>query len=186
MNETIAQALLYLGSRRLCVAKQLIDVKTCALCLPSNSARLPRMIEELIRNIRVIHDLERAIRVWELVRDSTQQVVNETTACYEKQGRFVATNPTAAKARADIATYNTAIPWGQGKNRRTGKRESGRGIGTALGRARAHLDTQHIISGRTAQCVLFCPFLCSNSVSAATICLLRIQIQVCSALLRRR
>ena len=105
----IAQALLYLGSRRLCVAKQLIDIKTCALCLPSNSARLPRMIEELLRNIRVIHDLERAIRVWELVRDSTQQVVNETTACYEKQGSSVETNPTVAKARVDIATYNTAI-----------------------------------------------------------------------------
>jgi hypothetical protein len=90
-------------------SQQLIDVKTCALCLPSNSARLPRMTEELIRNIRVIHDLERAIRVWELVRDSTQQLVNETTACYEKQGSSVETNPTVAKARVDIATYNTAI-----------------------------------------------------------------------------
>jgi hypothetical protein len=67
------------------------------------------MTEELIRNIRVIHDLERAIRVWELVRDSTQQVVNETTACYEKQGCSVETNPTVAKLRVDIATYNTAI-----------------------------------------------------------------------------
>jgi hypothetical protein len=70
------------------------------------------MTEELIRNIRVIHDLERAIRVWELVRDSTQQLVNETTACYEKQGSSVETNPTVAKARVDIATYNTT--WKEG------------------------------------------------------------------------
>jgi hypothetical protein len=58
--------------------------------------------------IRVIHDLERAIRVWELVRDSTQQLVDETTASYE-QGRAVEANPAVAKARADIATYNRAI-----------------------------------------------------------------------------
>jgi hypothetical protein len=105
----IAQALLLLGIKAALCSQQLIEVKTCALCLPSNSARLPRMTEELIRNIRVIHDLERAIRVWELVRDSTQQVVNETTACYEKQGCSVETNPTVAKLRVDIATYNTAI-----------------------------------------------------------------------------
>jgi hypothetical protein len=67
------------------------------------------MTEELIRDIRVIHDLERAVRVWELVRDSTQQVVNETTACYETQGSSIETNPTVAKARVDIATYNTSI-----------------------------------------------------------------------------
>ncbi|MGC1294868.1 MAG: hypothetical protein WA869_07490 [Alloacidobacterium sp.] len=67
------------------------------------------MTEELLGNLRVIHDLERAIRVWELVRDSTQQVVNETTACCKRQGVCVETNPTVAKARADIATYNAAI-----------------------------------------------------------------------------
>ncbi len=33
------------------------------------------MIDE---RLRIIHDLERAIRVWELVRDDAQQTVNET------------------------------------------------------------------------------------------------------------
>ena len=59
--------------------------------------------------IRVIHDLERAIRVWELARDGTQQFVSETTASYEKQSRAFETNPAVAQARADIATYNRAI-----------------------------------------------------------------------------
>jgi hypothetical protein len=67
------------------------------------------MSGELIKKLRVIHDLERAIRVWEMVRDSTQEVVNETAACCEMQGDCVETNLTVAKARADIATYNTAI-----------------------------------------------------------------------------
>jgi len=107
-------------------SQQLIDVKTCALCLPSNSARLPRMTEELIRNIRVIHDLERAIRVWELVRDSTQQVVNETTACYEKQGCSVETNPTVAKLRVDIATTIRRF-LGPRQESTTWKEESDRG-----------------------------------------------------------
>jgi hypothetical protein len=45
------------------------------------------MIEE---RLRIIHDLERAIRVWELVRDDALQTVKETT-------------------RALIATCNTSI-----------------------------------------------------------------------------
>jgi hypothetical protein len=67
------------------------------------------MTEELIKTIRVIHDLERAIRVWELVRDSAQQVVNETTRYYENQGGSGETNSTVAKAHVAIAIYNTAI-----------------------------------------------------------------------------
>ena len=59
--------------------------------------------------MRAIHDLERAIRLWELVRDSAQRVVNETTTCSEKHGDSVETNPTVAKARAYIATCNTWI-----------------------------------------------------------------------------
>ena len=66
--------------------------------------KAPRQI-----NIRAIHDLERAIRVWELVRDTAQQVEIETTAYCERHGEGVETNPTVAKARADIARYNSAI-----------------------------------------------------------------------------
>jgi hypothetical protein len=67
------------------------------------------MTEKLNRNVRVIHDLERAIRIWELVRDRTQQVVIETTAYNEKQGEAVESNLTVAKARADIARYDWLI-----------------------------------------------------------------------------
>ena len=67
------------------------------------------MTEELQRSVRVIHDLERAIRVWELLRDDAQQVVNETRDSPETQEDSVATNSTIAKARAFIATCNTSI-----------------------------------------------------------------------------
>jgi hypothetical protein len=59
--------------------------------------------------LRAIRDLERAIRVWELVVEGTQQIVNETTECYEKQRGTVDTNPTVARARAKIAAYHMAI-----------------------------------------------------------------------------
>jgi hypothetical protein len=59
--------------------------------------------------LRAIRDLERAIRVWELVIEGTQQIVNESTACSEKQRGAVDTNPTVDRARADIAAYNMAI-----------------------------------------------------------------------------
>ena len=59
--------------------------------------------------LRAIRDLERAIRVWELVTEGTQQIVNEMTACYEKQGGVVDTNPIIDRARANIAAYNRAI-----------------------------------------------------------------------------
>jgi hypothetical protein len=67
----------------------------------------PRKIGRL--KLRAIRDLERAIRVWELVAEGTQQIVNETTACFEKQGVAVDTNPTVDRARANIAAYNRAI-----------------------------------------------------------------------------
>lgn len=67
------------------------------------------MTEELQTSVRVIHDLERAIRVWERLRDSAQQVVDEAKTSSEKQGDSVATNPAVAKARALIATCNTSI-----------------------------------------------------------------------------
>ena len=67
----------------------------------------PRKIGRL--RLRAIRDLERAIRVWELVAERTQQIVNETTACYEQQGGAVDTNPTVVRARANIAAYNRSI-----------------------------------------------------------------------------
>jgi hypothetical protein len=59
--------------------------------------------------VRAIHDLERAIRLWELLRDNAQQVVNETNSSSEMQGDSVATNPTVTNAHARIATCNTSI-----------------------------------------------------------------------------
>jgi hypothetical protein len=67
------------------------------------------MTAELTASIKVIHLLEMSIRVLELVRDRTQQVVNETIAGYEKQGVSAETCPTVVKARAHIAAYNRAI-----------------------------------------------------------------------------
>lgn len=68
-----------------------------------------RMTEELIRSVRVIHQLERSIRVLELVRDRTQQIGHEAIARYGRQGGSAETKPTVAKARACIAAYNRAI-----------------------------------------------------------------------------
>ncbi len=68
------------------------------------SMKAPRQI-----NIRAIHDLERAIRVWELARDTVQQAVNEKTASYGKLGGDVETEPAVAEARAYIARCNSAI-----------------------------------------------------------------------------
>jgi hypothetical protein len=67
------------------------------------------MIEELTISVRAIHDLERAIRLWELVRDSAQQIVNETMARYEKQGNSIETNQRVVRARAYIASCDTSI-----------------------------------------------------------------------------
>lgn len=73
------------------------------------SAKLPRMIEELQRSVSAIHDLERAIHLWELLRNHAQRVVNETTACSEKQGDSVENNLRVAKFQAFIATYTKWI-----------------------------------------------------------------------------
>jgi uncharacterized membrane protein len=67
------------------------------------------MTKELIRAVRVIHQLERSIHVLELVRDRTQQAVNQAIASYERQRGSAETNPAVAKARASIAAYNRAI-----------------------------------------------------------------------------
>ena len=52
------------------------------------------MIEE---RLRIIHDLERAIRVWELVRDDAQQTVNETSRAF-----IVTCNTSILAAKARI------------------------------------------------------------------------------------
>ena len=67
------------------------------------------MTKQLTRSVKVIHHLERSIRVLELVRDTTQQAVSQAIACYERQGRSAETDPAVAKARAYIAAYNRAI-----------------------------------------------------------------------------
>ena len=67
------------------------------------------MTEELQRRLRVIHDLERAIRLWELLRDDAQRVINETKACSGKQGDSVEMNPAVAKARVFIDTCDASI-----------------------------------------------------------------------------
>jgi hypothetical protein len=60
------------------------------------------MTEELQRRVRLIHDLERAIRFWELLRDGAQRVVNE-------QGDSIEPNLRTIEARAYIARCNSSI-----------------------------------------------------------------------------
>jgi len=67
------------------------------------------MIGKLQRNVRAIHDLERAVRVWEMGRDSVQQALNEEITCCEKQGGSIESNPVVAEARSNIATFITFI-----------------------------------------------------------------------------
>jgi hypothetical protein len=52
------------------------------------------MIDE---RLRIIHDLERAIRVWELVRDDAQQTANETSRTF-----IVTCNTSILAAKARI------------------------------------------------------------------------------------
>jgi len=59
--------------------------------------------------VRAIHDLERAIRLWELLLDNAQGVVNEAKACSEKNGDFAETDRMVAKARACINTCDSSI-----------------------------------------------------------------------------
>lgn len=66
-------------------------------------------IEELQSSVKAIHDLERAIRHWEFLRDHAQRVVSETKAYSERQRDSVETNSTVAKARAYIDSCNAWI-----------------------------------------------------------------------------
>lgn len=67
------------------------------------------MTEQLQTSVRVIHDLERAIRLWELLRDNAQGVLNEAKVRSGEQEDSAATNSAAAEALALIATCNTSI-----------------------------------------------------------------------------
>jgi hypothetical protein len=67
------------------------------------------MCEDLTGIAKTIHDLERAIRVWQLVRDNAQQKIDDTTAQDEKKGVSPETASTVAQARADIVRYNNLI-----------------------------------------------------------------------------
>jgi hypothetical protein len=67
------------------------------------------MAEEPTRAIRVIHDLERAIRHWELLRDSAQREVNETMAYSEKERDSIESTRRVAKFQAYIANCNAWI-----------------------------------------------------------------------------
>jgi hypothetical protein len=60
------------------------------------------MMEELQRSVRAIHELERAIRLWELLRDNAQRVVNE-------QGNSIEPDLRTIEARAYIARCNSSI-----------------------------------------------------------------------------
>ncbi len=53
--------------------------------------------------------MERAIRLWELLRDNAQRVISEVKACSEKQGDSVEMNSAVAKARAFIDTCDASI-----------------------------------------------------------------------------
>jgi hypothetical protein len=65
--------------------------------------------EELQRSVRAIHDLERAIRLWELLRDNAQRVLDKTRPSSEKHEDSVESGSTIAKARAYIDKCNASI-----------------------------------------------------------------------------
>lgn len=76
---------------------------------PPNSAWIFRMTEELKGTLRLIRDHERGIRVWELLRDCAQRVLDETEASSERHEDSVESTSTVAKARAYIDECNAAI-----------------------------------------------------------------------------
>jgi hypothetical protein len=67
------------------------------------------MSEEDIRSIRVIHRLERSIRILELARDLTRQKVIQAIECHEMNGDSAETITAVSKAHAQIAVYNRTI-----------------------------------------------------------------------------
>ena len=59
--------------------------------------------------MRAIHDLERAIRHWELLRDNAQRLVNETRAYSENQGESFESTLRVAKFQKYMANCDTWI-----------------------------------------------------------------------------
>jgi hypothetical protein len=60
------------------------------------------MGKELRKTVRAIHDLEKALRLWELLRDNAQQVVDE-------HGGSAEVDPRVTKALVYIARCDSAI-----------------------------------------------------------------------------
>jgi hypothetical protein len=59
--------------------------------------------------IKAIHDLERVIRVWELVRDCEQQTIDKATRRRWRRGQSGEASPEIANARSQIAACNASI-----------------------------------------------------------------------------
>jgi hypothetical protein len=67
------------------------------------------MIEKLQRSMRAIHDLERAIHCWELLRNNAQRLLNETTARSENPNDSIESNQRVSEFHAFIIGCNTRI-----------------------------------------------------------------------------
>jgi exonuclease VII small subunit len=80
------------------------------------------MTEELIRSLRVIHRLERSIRILELVRDGTRQKLIRAMTRYETQGDSLESISAVTQALALIAVCNRTI---RGARKRIGRLERG-------------------------------------------------------------
>jgi hypothetical protein len=59
--------------------------------------------------LRAIHDLERAIRVWEQGRDIVRKELNEKIECCEEPDEYIGSHPTVVKARSYIAASTRLI-----------------------------------------------------------------------------
>jgi hypothetical protein len=67
------------------------------------------MTEELKTKLNLIRDQESAIRVWELLRDYAQRVVDQSKASSEKHEDSIESVLTVAQARASIDKWNASI-----------------------------------------------------------------------------
>ena len=67
------------------------------------------MTDEVMRSLRVIHQLERSIRILELAREIAQQPVRETIEANERCAVSAETTPRVAKAHAYIAAFDRVI-----------------------------------------------------------------------------
>jgi hypothetical protein len=67
------------------------------------------MTEELVRSLRVIHQLERSIRILEMAREISQQTVLETIEANERCAVSAEITPIIAKAHAYMAACDRGI-----------------------------------------------------------------------------